>query len=81
MARGDVLANLAGGHLEPLGKQFVKQLSVDEMDLPEIGLRGVLGDSGAMLHRDPAMRIAFDAEAREQLDVWGGFLREPVLIA
>ncbi|MFN8536830.1 MAG: hypothetical protein U0232_05070 [Thermomicrobiales bacterium] len=40
-ARGDVLAHLAGGQVEPARAQLVVQLGVDEVDLAQVRLVGV----------------------------------------
>lgn len=41
---------------------------MDEMDLAEIGLERVLGDSGTVLDRRSAVSIAFDSKALEEAD-------------
>ena len=40
--RGHILAKMAGRDAaEAVARQFVEQLGMDEMDLPQIGLRGI----------------------------------------
>ena len=52
--RGDVLPQVPGGYVKPLGAQQVEQLSVNKVCLPQVGLCGV--------GRDP--RAVFDAYTR-----------------
>jgi hypothetical protein len=65
-AGGDVLAHVAGFHSEAGGVQLVEQLGVDQVDLPQVGLGGVAGDAGAVLHGFAGVRVAFDTEAGDQ---------------
>jgi hypothetical protein len=46
--------------------QLVEQLGVNEMDLPEVRLRRVDRDAGAVLHRFAAMGVALDAETGQK---------------
>src|SRR5205807_735865 len=68
-ARGDVLAHLSPRDVKPLAAQSIMQFGMNEMDLAQIGLRGVLADARAMLDRLPAVGVALYAETCEQADV------------
>jgi hypothetical protein len=41
---------------------------VDEMDLAEIGLGWIFGDSTAVFHRDAAVSVPDDSFPRDELD-------------
>ena len=67
--RRDVLAHLTG--LQPreaLLGELVVQLGVDEVHLAQVGLRRVAAHVRAVLDGRAAVRVALDAEAREQAD-------------
>jgi len=66
LARGYILSHIAWPDVETAGGEFVVQFGVDEVNLPEIGLRGIARDARKMLHRRPAMRIVLDALPRKQ---------------
>jgi hypothetical protein len=73
-AGGDVLAHLASADRKAAVPQFIVQLSMDEVDLAQVGLLGVAGDAGAVLHGGPGVGIALDAETGEEADALiGGF--------
>ncbi len=45
IARSDVLADLPWVNAKPLSAEFFEELLMNEMHLPEVGLRWVLGDA------------------------------------
>jgi hypothetical protein len=59
--RRDVFAHLSGRHRKPRIAQFVEQLLVDQMHLPQIGRVAELRDARPMLDGLPGMRVALDA--------------------
>jgi hypothetical protein len=65
----DVLTHLANSDIEATSPQFVVQLGVDQVHLAEVGLSGVRGDAGSMLHRRSAMGVAVDAEPGDEHDL------------
>src|ERR1017187_4378966 len=67
-AGGDVLAHVARRYGEPGGTQLVVQLSVDQMDLAQVGLAGVARYPRSVLHCAALMRVAFHSEALDQPD-------------
>lgn len=67
-ARRDVLADPAWMNLKPLRAQLFKELLVNEMDLPEIGLCWILCQTRAVLDRHPAMSISLDTQSSKQVD-------------
>lgn len=71
----DVLSHRAGRHRETGAGQLVVQLTVDEVHLPQVRLRGIPGDPRPVLHRRPAMRVPLDAETDQETD------RRPVHLA
>jgi hypothetical protein len=64
----DVLAHVAGLHIEAGRVELIVQLSVDQVDLAQVGLGRVAGGAGAVLHGLAGVRVAFDAEAGDQAD-------------
>ena len=60
-ARGDVLAQLSRGNREAGALQFVEQLGMYEMHLPQIGRTRIARDPRAMLDGFAMMRISVDA--------------------
>src|SRR5258708_38945918 len=64
----DVLAEIAGLHVEALGAQFVEQLGMDQMHLAQIRLRRILAYPRAMLDRLAHMGVAGDTETGQQPD-------------
>ena len=65
-ARGHVLAHLAGRHLEPALAQLVMELGMNEVDLPQIGLRRIRAHAREMLEPLPEMSIPLNPEPGEQ---------------
>src|SRR6266404_4424375 len=63
---GDVLAKLAGLNGKAFGAQLVEQFSVNQMHLTQIGLRRVLADARAVLHRLAHMAVAGDTQSPKQ---------------
>jgi hypothetical protein len=55
------------------------ELRVDQVDLTQVGLRGVRRDPRAVLDGDAEMRVSLDAEAFEEADAGHGRLAEGVL--
>jgi hypothetical protein len=51
---------------------------MDEVNLAQIGLGRIARHAGAVLHRLPAMGVAFDTQPRQQFDARGRDLREAV---
>ncbi|CAN5192798.1 hypothetical protein BH24ACT10_BH24ACT10_04350 [soil metagenome] len=76
----DVLPHLPGADVEALVAQFSKQFGMDEVDLAEVELRGVGGDSAAMLHRDAGMGVTLNSQSRQQRDLFHDSLAEAVLL-
>jgi hypothetical protein len=69
-ARGDIFAHLTGQYGHSLGSNFVVQFAVDQMHLPQIGLRRVFGNTAAVLHGGSHVRITFYAETFKQGNLW-----------
>ncbi len=65
-ACGDIFAHLTGQYWHSLGRDFIVQFAVDQMHLPQIGLRRVLGDTTTVLHRGSHVRVTFYAETCKQ---------------
>jgi len=65
-SRRDILAEIAGSHFEPSRAELVVQLSVDEMDLAEVGLRGIARNARKVFHRYALMRVVLDAKPFNQ---------------
>jgi hypothetical protein len=55
--RGDVLAHLPGGDSESARTQLLVQLSMNQVDLAEIGLAWVARYARAVLNGDPSMGV------------------------
>src|SRR5690242_17141456 len=81
MARQDVLADIAGPNDEAFRFQLIQQFPVQQMDLAEIGLRRVAGDTGAMLHSRSRMAVAFHAQAGQEVDPHPRLLAEMMAAA
>ncbi len=64
----DVLTHLARPDDDALIPQRVVQLGVDEVDLAQVRLRRVTPYPGPVLHGDPRMGVALDAETLQQAD-------------
>ncbi len=75
-ARGDVLAQVPGMHSESLGRELVEQLSVNEVNLPQVGLQGITRDARAVFDCGAAVRITLDAESGFECDEQLGALAE-----
>jgi hypothetical protein len=80
-ARGDVLPQHARPDREAGGRELVVELRMDQVDLPQVRLRGVSRHPGAVSDRLAEMRVALDAEPREQSDRVRAGLRERVRLA
>lgn len=66
---GDVFAHLARRHGVTRGGHLVKQLGMDQMHLPKIGLRRIAGHPGEMLHGDAGVRIPVHTPALNKHDL------------
>ena len=75
-ARGHILPDIARLECEALWREFFEDFGMQQMKLAQIGLRRITRDAGAMLHRNPSMRIAFDAKPGEQLQAFNRLLAE-----
>jgi hypothetical protein len=53
---------------------------VDQMDLAQVGLRRIFGNAAAMFNRHATVRIALNAFACDQADVWQNNLAKAVAI-
>lgn len=73
---GDVLAEVAGPHGEAFPVEFVEEFAMDQVDLPEVGLRGVPAKARQVLDGPAEMRVAGDAEAFDERDAGGAGLAE-----
>jgi hypothetical protein len=58
--RGDILAKLGRANIEALGAKLIEQFGVDQMDLPQIGLRWVRSNAGTVFDSRAFMNVAFD---------------------
>ena len=74
---GDILSEFARGDL---GGHLVEQLRMNEVNLPEIRLRGIASHPRKMLHGCAEVRVAFDTEAGHKGDGFSGWLAEAVFI-
>jgi hypothetical protein len=77
-AGGDVLTELAGAHIESLRAQIVVQLRMHQMDLAEIRLGRIHCHPRSMLDRHAGMRVTFDTQPGDQIDLRRGWLTESV---
>ena len=66
--RRDVLAHLTRDDVETASLQFVEQLGMDQMDLPQVGLTWVAGNARAMFDRFALVSIVGNAETGDQDD-------------
>lgn len=66
--RRDVLAQLAGRHAQALRGQFVQQLLVQQVNLPEVRLSGVFGYARAVFDGAAEVGVADDAVSLDQFD-------------
>jgi hypothetical protein len=64
----DVLAHLTGFHVQSSGAEFVQQLGVEQVHLPKIRLRRILGYSRAMLDSNPEMSVVTHPVTAYKLD-------------
>ena len=62
----EVLANLAGCERKPFGGEFVVHLGGEEVDLRQVGLRGVVALKVEMLRGATAVGVAFHALAGDE---------------
>ena len=69
-AGGDVLAHFAVRHAETAHAELLVQLRMDEVDLAEVGLRGVARDARAVLHLLARVSVAFDAKPGQEGDAF-----------
>jgi hypothetical protein len=65
---GDVLAHVTRVHRKTLLTQLDKELAVNEVNLPQIGLRGVLSNTRAVLDRGAAVGVTTHAETGDELN-------------
>jgi hypothetical protein len=77
-ARGDVLAEVAWVDHETIVKQLVEELALDQVDLAEVGLRGVGCDARTMPHGGAEVSIALHPHPSDELERWLRRLREVV---
>src|SRR5215218_909820 len=76
---GDVLPELSGVDVEPVLADLSEQLSVDEVDLPQVRLRWVGGDPRSVLDGDALVGVvALHSESRHQHDLVDDCLAEAV---
>ena len=80
-AGSDVFPEVAGAHLEAVLRQFVEQLRLDQVHLPQVGFRGVRLLPEHMLHGSPGMRVTVNAEPFHQQNGFQPVLAEVVLTA
>ncbi len=74
----DVLSKVAGGNDVTFATELIVQFGVNQVHLPEIGLGGIDGDSGPVLHSGSEVRIANYTEAGDKLDLFRCGLAEGV---
>lgn len=67
-ARGDVLAEFAGRHLEPFFTDLGEELFMNEVDLAQIRLGGILRDTRTVLDRHTGVHVSLHTEPGEQSD-------------
>lgn len=65
--RCDVLAHLPRRHGKAFGRKFIKQLRLQKMNLPQVGLARVLCHTGPMLHRNARVGVAFHPVTNNEL--------------
>lgn len=65
-ARGDVFSHLPGRHGEAYSLQLVVEFGPDQVQLAQVGLRGVLRHPRAMLDRAAHVGITLDTQPRKQ---------------
>ena len=78
-AGGDVLSEVAGADEKAFWGERIEKLGVDQMDLAEVGLGGVLSLVVKVLDGRAGVRIALDADAVEERDCGLGGLTEGVM--
>jgi hypothetical protein len=66
---GDVFADLSGKNGKPGCGKLAEQLTVDQMDLPQIRLRRIASNAGSMFYRRPAMRVTVHTETLAERDM------------
>ena len=66
--RRDVLAHLAGAHVEARRLKLIVQLGMNQMHLAQIGLARVARHSRAMPDGRSHVRVTLDSQPREQPD-------------
>src|SRR5829696_6558700 len=74
----DVLPELSGVDVEPVLADLSEQLSVDEVDLPQVRLRWIGGDPRSVLDGDALVGVALHSESRHQHDLIDDCLAEAV---
>ena len=75
----DVLSQVPGRDRKPSGLELSEQLFVQQVDLPQVRLTGVLRDARAVHHSLAAVGIAANAMTLDQFDFAGSVLGERVL--
>ncbi len=71
---------MAGRDVEAASSQLVVQLCGNQVHLAEVGLGGVGGHPGAVLHSHPGVSVALDAKTGNQGDFVDPRLAESVLV-
>lgn len=77
-ARRHIFTHVACGDGEPHSLKLFVQLGVNEVDLPQVGLRRVALHPRNMFDRQTLVRVCFHAESRDEPDARPRHLREGV---
>ena len=65
----DVLAKIARRHLVPGGRERLQECGIDQVNLPEIRLRGVGSHTRPVLHEGSSMDVTAYTDSCDQLDL------------
>jgi hypothetical protein len=79
--RSDVLTHIARPDRKTPSIEFVMQLLVEQMHLPEVGLGRIAGEPRAVLDRSSHMGISLNSHAREEVDAVLSAFREGVALS
>ena len=74
---GDVLAEVTRGDGVTGRGEHVEELRRDEVDLPQVRLRGIDRDPGAMLDERTGMDVSLDADACDEVEPGRRLLEKP----
>jgi hypothetical protein len=77
--RRDILAEITGLDMESLRREFIEELRVHQVYLPQVRLARIARDPRTVLHRGPGVGVSFGAEPFEEPDSLVHSLAETML--